>query len=144
MVTTRSYGTPVTVNGIPYLVGNGGHGKTEELDKLVEQAAKWLTNEFGRDIEIRFNSHRESGGAWLKNSLEGFAGNCQVGLGGGLWNHGEEGLFVNVYLDDSVLLDKAMTNAGPKDDYYYSQSFESFEDATADLLAKIDRVKILA
>ena len=144
MTTTRSYGTPVTVGGVHYLVGNGGHGKTEELDKLVEQAAAWLANEFGRDIEIRFNSNRESGGAWLENSLEGFAGNCQVGLGAGLWSNGVEGLFVTIKLDDSVLLDKAMANAGPKDSYYYSQSFESFEEATADLLSKIDQAKIQA
>ena len=91
MAITRSYGIPVTVGGIPYLVGNGGQGKTEDLDKLVQQAANWLANEFERDIEIRFNSNRESGGAWLKNSLEGFAGNCQVGLGAGLWSNGIKG-----------------------------------------------------
>ena len=142
MTITRSYGTPVTVGGIPYLVGNGGEGKTPELDNLVKQCAEWLANEFMRDIEIRFNSHRESGGAWLKNPLVGFAGNCQVGLGAGLWSNGIKGLFTDVYLDSSALKDKATANSGNPDSRYYCQCFNTFEEATADLLAKIDRSKM--
>jgi len=142
MTITRNYGMPVTVGGIPYLVGNGGQGKTEELDKLVQKAANWLANEFERDIEIRFNSDRESGGAWLKNSLKGFAGNCQVGLSGSLRSNGNEGLYASIYLDETVLKDKAIANSGPEDSRYYCQRFEAFEDAITDLLAKIDRTKI--
>ena len=137
MTITRSYGTPVTVGGIPYLVGNGGEGKTPELDNLAKQCADWLAEEFGKDVEIRFNSDRESGGAWLKNSLDGFAGNCQVGLGASLWSN-SKGLYVVVYLDISALKDKAMLNRKG----YYCQDFNTFDEATADLLAKIDRSKI--
>jgi hypothetical protein len=67
-----------------YIAGGGYSGSTKELDDTVQKAAKLLADAFGRDIEIRFNSHRESGGAWLKDDLSGFSGSCQVGLGAAL------------------------------------------------------------
>lgn len=82
---TRSGGIPVTVGRVCYGFAGGGYeGKTKELDELVKQEADILGKLFRKDIEIRFNSDRLSGGAWLKNSLKGFDGNCQVGLNAGL------------------------------------------------------------
>ena len=75
---TRSAGLPAGVGS--WVVGSGYSGATEELDKVVQKEAKLLSNAFGRDVEIRFNSDRHSGGAWLKDDLHGFAGNVQVGL----------------------------------------------------------------
>ena len=56
--------------GVPWagpLPGGGYQGKTRKLDLTVERAAKLLAKAFGRDVEIRFNSHRESGGAFVKH-----------------------------------------------------------------------------
>lgn len=76
----RSAGTIVTVGSIPYIVGGGYQGNTNELDKTVMEMAEILHELYGKDVEIRFNSDGNSGGAWLKNSLKGFDGNCQVGM----------------------------------------------------------------
>ena len=47
--------------------GGGYSGATSELDAAVQQAAEMLAVAYpGFDIEIRFNSDRRSGGAWLK------------------------------------------------------------------------------
>lgn len=82
---SRSAGIPVRVNGIPVgLVGSGYRGKTEELDLVVQKAAELLANFFQRDIEIRFNSDQESGGAFIKDKKKGMDGSCQVGLCAGL------------------------------------------------------------
>ena len=48
------------------LAGGGWCGATAELDEMVQQAAEILASAYGRDVEIRFNSGRESGGAWLR------------------------------------------------------------------------------
>jgi hypothetical protein len=45
--------------------GGGYRGVTAELDQVVTSAASALADWYGSDIEIRFNSDRESGGAWL-------------------------------------------------------------------------------
>ena len=56
--------------------GGGMTGITDELDKGVAHAADLLRTQFRCDIEIRFNSHRESGGAWIKDGGE----NCTAGI----------------------------------------------------------------
>jgi hypothetical protein len=53
---------------------------TKELDECVERAADALAKTFGRLVEIRFNSDRRSGGAWIKDTKAGYAGSCQVGI----------------------------------------------------------------
>lgn len=64
---TRSTGTPVGAGGVIYGMAGGGYrGYTEQLDAVVREAAGALAHAYGADIEIRFNSDRESGGAWLK------------------------------------------------------------------------------
>lgn len=56
--------------GIPTMgmrPGGGYSGSTEELDRSVQEDAKWLADAFpGFDVEIRFNSDRQSGGAFLQ------------------------------------------------------------------------------
>lgn len=79
---TRSAGLPTGYGG--YIAGGGYSGATKGLDETVQRAAKALTRSFKRDVEIRFNSHRQSGGAWLKDDLPGFSGSAQVGLGAAL------------------------------------------------------------
>ena len=60
-----------------YMVGNGYEGATKELDDKVVEIAEHLTKLFGKNVEIRFNSHRESGGAFLKD--DDFS--CKIGIG---------------------------------------------------------------
>jgi len=63
-MVTRSVGI---YSGIPgYFVGNGYKGKTKELDNEVLKISKKLEKEFNTDIIIRFNSDKESGGAFIK------------------------------------------------------------------------------
>jgi hypothetical protein len=66
---TRSPGIPVTANGVFFGMAGGGYrGATAELDATVALAAEKLAAAYGQPVEIRFNSDRESGGAWLKTS----------------------------------------------------------------------------
>lgn len=128
----RSAGTPTGYLIAP-LCGNGYSGLTKRLDDTVIEAAKLLAAEFGRDVEIRFNSDRRSGGAWLKNSGKGFDGNCQVGLNAGLYKIGAndipwessreyrekiealpDKLVISTYIRASALNDPAMATEGPK------------------------------
>jgi hypothetical protein len=59
---TRSRGIPAGYGG--YVVGGGYRGATKELDDSVQDAASALAKRFG-SVEIRFNTDRRSGGAWL-------------------------------------------------------------------------------
>lgn len=69
MSVERSTGLPVMFGGVAVGVAGGGYqGCTAELDAVVMQAAAALAEAYGADIEIRFNSDRESGGAWLKTA----------------------------------------------------------------------------
>jgi hypothetical protein len=66
MTIERSAGIPIP--GTPLVAGGGHSGITAGLDEVVSQAAGQLAQAYGMDIEIRFNSDRESGGAWLKDA----------------------------------------------------------------------------
>lgn len=69
MTISRSTGTPVTAGGVLYGMAGGGYqGITDALDAVVRDAAEALSQAYRADIEIRFNSDRESGGAWLKTA----------------------------------------------------------------------------
>lgn len=68
--------------GLGHLVGCGYSGITKDLDDIVLKAAELLKEKFNKDIEIRFNSDRYSGGAWVKDDKQ----NCSVGLGARLSN----------------------------------------------------------
>jgi hypothetical protein len=64
---TRSKGTPAVIGGVCYGFPGGGYmGITEDLDATVQRAAELLTRAFDMGVEIRFNSDRLSGGAWLE------------------------------------------------------------------------------
>ncbi len=81
---TRSGGTVVTgpFGGSAFVVGGGYSGLTDELDATVARAAELLRDAFEWDVEIRFNSDRESGGAWLVTPQRSdFWRNCEVSLG---------------------------------------------------------------
>src|ERR1051326_4534531 len=65
----RSHGLRPKINGVPIatcsLPGGGFNGKTRALDRAVERTAEMLRDHYKCDVEIRFNSHRESGGAYI-------------------------------------------------------------------------------
>lgn len=63
---TRSTGIPLTAGSVTVaLAGGGWQGITAELDGIVAHAAEVLAAAYGLDVEVRFNSDRESGGAFL-------------------------------------------------------------------------------
>ena len=59
-----------TNTGLGYVVGGGYSGKTDELDAAVQKEAEILQELYGRDVVVRFNSNRESGGAFVKDGAE--------------------------------------------------------------------------
>jgi hypothetical protein len=138
---TRSAGLPVQIKGLRYLVGSGYNGETKELDETVQQAAKLLEKTFNRDVEIRFNSNRRSGGAWLKNSLPGFSGNCQIGLNAGINN---DGIYISTYVKESALKNPALCNAGFLIEQKYCWLYHNtLNDAINWLKENVDTSKIL-
>jgi hypothetical protein len=79
---TRSLGTIPRVCGTPVpvfpLPGGGYEGITDQLDRAVARAARFLARLTGKDITIRFNSDRRSGGAWLVDKARD---DCSVMIG---------------------------------------------------------------
>ncbi len=166
MAIERCIGLAARVNDRPtgYIVGGGYEGGTPELDRVVMQAAEMLIKEFGRAIEIRFNSDQRSGGAFLKNSLPGFKGNCQIGLCAGLrkieppeWTEEEfwaafrtpkyealpEEIYIATNTKASVLKDPALATEGPEDSEKYAYIYhESLEVGLEWLKANVAREKI--
>lgn len=76
---TRSEGIST---GLGYFVGDGYEGLTKELDDAVAKVANLLKKTFSKHIEIRYNSNRRSGGAFIKDNTY----SDQIGLGAGLYN----------------------------------------------------------
>ena len=67
MSVTRSTGQCLTAGAAVIAVTGGGYqGITRELDETVAEAAALPGQAYGQDVEIRFNSDRESGGAFLR------------------------------------------------------------------------------
>lgn len=79
---TRSPGIPITSGGVCYgFAGAGYSGATAALDALVEHAASALVSAYKRHVTIRFNSDRESGGAFLvTHAVDGVGANSEVGI----------------------------------------------------------------
>jgi len=125
MAIERSRG--IAVGG--FVVGGGYNGATDELDGLVLKAARLLEREFCQDVEIRFNSDRRSGGAWLKDSRPRFEGSCSLGINVG-YRGGTE-LHVSSFLAVEVLLDRTMANAGTSERRYCSTDHDDVDDALA-------------
>lgn len=168
---TRSAGL-VAIEGQPWIVGGGYSGSTKELDDTVQKAARLLSKGFGRDVEIRFNSDRLSGGAWLKDDLPGFAGNTQVGLTAGIgavppkgksrdqwidelgkkynWERGmdeelhnaPQGVFVSTYISADVADDQGVVNSGNPGHRYASHEHKSLTDGLTFLKKHVNRSKL--
>jgi len=59
-----------------FRVGGGYRGKRDDQDEAVKHFAVLLAEEFPHNIDIRYNTNRLSGGAWLIDGKR----NAQVGL----------------------------------------------------------------
>jgi hypothetical protein len=83
MTIERSTGIPAEANGVLYgFAGAGYQGCTQELDGTVAEAARLLADAYGMDVTIRFNSDRESGGAYLRtHAVDSIDANAEVGIG---------------------------------------------------------------
>lgn len=156
MTITRSAGLYTGYGA--YFCGNGYEGSTRELDDTVKRGAELLGTTFNRDIEIRFNSDQQSGGAWLKNSLKGFAGNCQVGINAGLrairpegmsnedyyktWRTLPKELYIATYVAKPALKNPNLADSGNENSRYCYMIHKSVTEALAWLAANVDREKI--
>ncbi|MEM3858869.1 MAG: hypothetical protein QW478_05630 [Candidatus Micrarchaeaceae archaeon] len=97
MTITRSKGYDTGYFGLR--AGAGYEGKTKELDDVVMEEAKFLQKQFNKDIEIRFNTDQESGGAFLKDGES----NQSLGLGAKLEYRFPNGVSMEQYLADKGL-----------------------------------------
>lgn len=67
---TRSLGISP---GVPWggpLPGGGYEGKTKRLDRAVQRFAEWLHARIAGPVQVRFNSHGLSGGAFVYPGLD--------------------------------------------------------------------------
>lgn len=82
----RSTGKPIGSGTVVYGMAGGGYrGLTPELDALVLQGAEALAGAYRMDITVRFNSDRESGGAFLvTHEVDDIGSNGEVGIGASL------------------------------------------------------------
>ena len=81
---TRSIGISPGVPWAGPLPGGGYQGKTKRLDRAVARFAAWLRRHFDGPVEIRFNSDRLSGGAYVYPDGKAGFGLPEIGLGAGL------------------------------------------------------------
>lgn len=81
---TRSTGISPGVPWAGPLPGGGYEGKTKRLDRAVAHFADWLERHFDGPVEIRFNSDRLSGGAYVYPDGKVGFGLPEIGLGAGL------------------------------------------------------------
>mgnify|MGYP001564135132 CR=1 FL=1 len=82
------------------LPGGGYSGATEVLDRIVAEAAKRLAAWSGEDVEIRFNSDRMSGGAYVGTPKNGFSSVDEVGVGAGYVADIDRSAFENGTMED--------------------------------------------
>lgn len=137
MTIERSTGISVPGWAGP-LPGGGYFGDTQELDDAVRACAELLQGALGKDVVIRFNSHRESGGAWIKDDEHRNAG---IGLGASYRYDGE---YPNKHKTDIIVFDVYMdedfatsTNRDTTEHSYYSESFDVIEKALEALLKNL-------
>jgi len=143
---TRSAGIST---GYCYLVGNGYEGATKELDDKVMEIAIQLKDLFDKNIEIRFNSDRESGGGFVKDNN----GDCTIGIGASLMSSKFQAMSLREQIDLSaedfnnlpkdiilyhVVLDESI--AKTKIDIY--EFFNTLPEALKFLNDKIDPIKL--
>ena len=169
-IITRSTGLPTGFLG--FTAGGGYSGITEELDSVVAKQAKLLAEAFGRDVEIRFNSDRRSGGAWLRDDLPGFIGNVQVGFNAGItakppkgktyhqwlnelgeehgWGPGMDRVLkeapqevtISTYIKGAVAKDPSIVNSGTVGSRYASTEHRSLREGIEFLKKHVDRSKL--
>lgn len=66
-----------------HVVGGGTYGMTEALDSGIQKAAQFMSDKLGCNVVIRFNSDRQSGGAYIRDTNEtGLIGNASIGVCG--------------------------------------------------------------
>lgn len=143
---TRHAGTAV----YGYIVGGGYEGCSKELDATVQHEAESLKALYSRDVVIRFNTDRLSGGAWLVNSVTGFNGNCQVGICAGLQSpRGSDirrlartEIYIATNVKASALFDKSLADQGVNERYCW-KLHNTVDDAIAWLKANVDTASIL-
>ncbi|MBI2060681.1 MAG: hypothetical protein HYT87_13000 [Nitrospirae bacterium] len=157
----RSTGTPIRVNGLPtgFLAGGGYSGCTDKLDRTVQAAAELLTREFGCKIQIRFNSDRESGGAFIEPPPAGELGICAgyllvppkgmsrgkwMGLPIGTWREvGRKRFYVASNVGVGMLRNPLMADKGyvkDETDHRYSYRFHrNIAGALVWILEHVDR-----
>lgn len=163
----RSGGEIVQVAGMLAVVGGGYCGLTDELDAAVMRAAVMLRDTFpGWDVEIRFNSDRKSGGAWLVTPQRAdFWRNGEVKLGAQLvpimeggydpvrWlempRAEREALPCRVEIvssvDEGVMRDPSVLNAGAYGDPGYRKHYtghDTLEAGIAHLAEHVDPAKL--
>jgi hypothetical protein len=160
----RSAGTIVSVGGASAIVGGGYRGLTPELDSAVDEAAASMAERFGSDVEIRFNSDRRRGGAWLVTHPEddGLGNNTWVGISAQLARTREEAekdqtirraykghdsewqryldscdgkVHISVYVSEEALRDRSLGRP-----IYGQRSAKVFEREVPDVAAAIDLV----
>jgi len=78
-----------------FIVGGGYHGKRTDQDDAVQELAERLSEAFPEyNVQIRFNTNRLSGGAWLVDTEQ----NAQVGLGAALcppeWHQAQQEAYI--------------------------------------------------
>lgn len=121
---SRSSGVVV---GGGFVAGGGYRGATDALDNTVQTAANGMA-EWGGDVEIRFNSDRRSGGAWLVTSRNGrLDSNCEVGLNA---YDGDNGCMLRI--NRGALADPTVL---PADDTYFEQHYPTPEEAVTAMRA---------
>lgn len=79
----RSAGLPIRHGMVCWGFAGGGYeGATSTLDSTVMHAADLLRVAFDMDVTVRFNSDRESGGAWLHtHAVDGIGANSELSIG---------------------------------------------------------------
>lgn len=98
-VPVGAFTLPAGYYGLP---GGGYRGLTDELDAIVMTAAERLTATYKRDIQVRYNSDRLSGGAYLMPEAEVGV----IGVGAGIHKIRPAGFEtltpdnINAWLDD--------------------------------------------
>jgi hypothetical protein len=151
------------IAGTPYFAGGGYQGQTDELDGLVQAAAEALREAFGCDVQIRFNSDRRSGGAWVRDGRPGYSNSVQIKLGAGLkkilpegmdfweadkdrgfYDHPAEELYLVAAINNDLLPDLADTpeKQGSLYSKHWSGEVANIGPALAWLQAALDPVKL--
>lgn len=134
--------------GVPYmgpLPGGGYRGITEELDATVMRAAELLHEWSGLEIQVRFNSDRRSGGAFLvlpdsksvgagadlrKVIPEGKDVHWLIDLDRAAYRALPDELIPDTYIDAAHLDDPALANQGHSiDSPYSSRTHATIEEA---------------